>query len=132
MSMQTVQGLVTSRAPRGTAAAKKERKRVRTGWSNKGHYEHPLLQEVIPARQGCRWTPREDLDLLLARRKGASLAQLAHRHQRALSAIDMRLGEKEIFLGRNGQRMPTRAEEGAAKFLAEAMQQDALRQAAGT
>ena len=61
------------------------------GWSSKGHYVIHERHAPNPRRQGCRWTGREEADLLWGLHNGQSSARLAFEHQRTLSAVEQRL-----------------------------------------
>ncbi|KVF93505.1 hypothetical protein WJ21_26805 [Burkholderia vietnamiensis] len=64
------------------------------GWSSAGRYVNGVPGSPEPIRQGCRWTDKEDFDLLDAFTTGTPFRLLVAIHQRAPNAIEMRLGDR--------------------------------------
>lgn len=72
---------------------------ARRDWSNTHHYEISYASAENPPRQGCRWNPKEDFDLLNAYTSGVPTEKLARTHQRTLNAIAMRLFTERVLIG---------------------------------
>lgn len=64
---------------------------AKEGWSSARGYVIKTPGALNPNRQGVRWTPKEDFDLLQAFRRGVSVEELAKRHQRTVGGITSRL-----------------------------------------
>ena len=63
----------------------------RDNWSNQGHYLISYPDADNPPRQGCRWSPREDFDVLDWYTAGQPIEELCSKHGRSANAICVRL-----------------------------------------
>jgi len=60
------------------------------GWNITHHYEAHFTDTPNPKRQGCRWTPNEDHDLLEGA-KHLTVEALAVLHERSTNSVGGRL-----------------------------------------